>query len=126
MPERPSATPQDSDAEARGTMTSGEAEANPAAVEDAQAAEAAEPSDAPKQERIAKVIARAGVASRRQAEALIEEGRVKVNGEMLLTPAFTVSTDEAITVASAGWNCRQPAGRASIACEAMGPWMRPR
>ena len=34
-------------------------------------------------ERIAKVIARAGLASRRGAEKLISEGRVKVNGETI-------------------------------------------
>ena len=33
--------------------------------------------------RIAKVLSRAGIASRRQAEKIIFEGRVKVNGEIL-------------------------------------------
>ena len=42
-------------------------------------------------ERIAKYLARAGVASRRDAEKLIEAGRVKVNGKILKTPAFLVS-----------------------------------
>ncbi|MFO1236165.1 MAG: S4 domain-containing protein [Alphaproteobacteria bacterium] len=37
-------------------------------------------------ERIAKVLARAGVASRRDAEKMIAEGRVKVGGETLTTP----------------------------------------
>lgn len=39
-------------------------------------------------DRIAKVLARAGVASRRDAEKMIAEGRVKVNGAVLTTPAF--------------------------------------
>lgn len=38
-------------------------------------------------ERIAKVIARAGICSRRDAEALIEEGRVIVNGKKIDSPA---------------------------------------
>ena len=41
-------------------------------------------------ERIAKRLARAGIASRRDAEALIADGRVKVNGVMLTSPAFNV------------------------------------
>ena len=44
-------------------------------------------------QRIAKVIARAGVCSRRDAEAWIAEGRVSVNGEVLASPAFNVSED---------------------------------
>ncbi|MDP3379315.1 MAG: S4 domain-containing protein [Brevundimonas sp.] len=36
--------------------------------------------DAPEGERIAKVLSRRGVASRREAERLIEAGEVKVNG----------------------------------------------
>lgn len=47
--------------------------------------------DAPKGERVAKVIARAGVASRREAERLIEQGRVMVDGKVLTTPAVTVT-----------------------------------
>ena len=41
-------------------------------------------------ERIAKRLARAGIASRRDAEELIAAGRVKVNGKMLASPAFNV------------------------------------
>ena len=48
--------------------------------------------------RIAKVLARAGVASRRDAEKLIEAGRVKVNGKVLTTPAFKVGPGARITV----------------------------
>lgn len=49
-------------------------------------------------ERIAKVIARAGVASRREAELLIGEGRVAVNGTVLESPAINVTEADTITV----------------------------
>jgi 23S rRNA pseudouridine2605 synthase len=49
-------------------------------------------------ERIAKYLARAGVASRREAERLIEAGVVTVNGEILATPAFKVLPDMDIRV----------------------------
>ncbi|MBZ0122966.1 MAG: hypothetical protein K8F31_03695, partial [Roseovarius sp.] len=41
------------------------------------------PAETPKGERIAKVIARAGLASRREAERLIAAGRVTVNGRVI-------------------------------------------
>lgn len=47
-------------------------------------------------ERIAKYLARAGVASRRECERLIEAGRVKVNGKVLKTPAFKVSAKDKV------------------------------
>ncbi|GAA4533620.1 hypothetical protein GCM10023174_28130 [Chelativorans composti] len=49
-------------------------------------------------ERIAKRLARAGIASRREAEAMIAEGRVKVNGKVLTTPAVNVSPRDRIEV----------------------------
>lgn len=51
-----------------------------------------------KGERIAKVIARAGVCSRRDAEKLIDEGKVSVNGKQLTTPAFFVVPSDRILV----------------------------
>ena len=51
-----------------------------------------------KGERIAKALARAGVASRRGAERMIEAGRVKVNGTLLTTPAFLVTDKDKIEV----------------------------
>src|SRR5437764_7798753 len=42
-------------------------------------------------ERIAKVIARAGLASRREAETWIAAGRVAVNGALIRSPAVTVT-----------------------------------
>ncbi|WP_192384658.1 pseudouridine synthase, partial [Mesorhizobium silamurunense] len=47
-------------------------------------------------ERIAKRLARAGIASRRDAEELIAAGRVKVNGKVLSSPAFNVMPDDVI------------------------------
>jgi 23S rRNA pseudouridine2605 synthase len=49
-------------------------------------------------ERIAKRLARAGVASRREAERMIEEGRVRVNGRRLDTPAVTVTASDRVEV----------------------------
>ena len=49
-------------------------------------------------QRIAKVIARAGVCSRRDAEAWIAEGRVSVNGKVLDSPAFNVSDADDVRV----------------------------
>jgi len=49
-------------------------------------------------ERIARVIARAGLCSRREAEAWIVAGRVSVNGKVITSPALDVSTSERIAV----------------------------
>jgi 23S rRNA pseudouridine2605 synthase len=48
--------------------------------------------------RIAKVMARAGLCSRRDAEVWIAEGRVSVNGEVLTSPAFNVSETDDVRV----------------------------
>jgi len=49
-------------------------------------------------ERIAKVIARAGLCSRREAEAWIAAGRVCVNGSVIASPALNVSRNDTVTV----------------------------
>ncbi len=49
-------------------------------------------------ERIAKIMARAGLCSRREAESWIEAGRVAVNGTVLDSPAFNVKPDDRVTV----------------------------
>ena len=49
-------------------------------------------------ERIAKVMARAGLASRREAEAWIEAGRVSVNGSVIRSPALNVTASDKITL----------------------------
>jgi 23S rRNA pseudouridine2605 synthase len=49
-------------------------------------------------ERIAKVLARAGLASRRDAEDWIVQGRVAVNGRTINSPALDVTVDDVIAV----------------------------
>ena len=49
-------------------------------------------------DRLAKVIARSGLCSRRDAEAWIKEGRVAVNGKTVKTPAFNVTDRDQIKV----------------------------
>ncbi len=49
-------------------------------------------------ERIAKRMARAGLCSRREAEAWIEAGRVKVNGKKITSPALNVTEKDAVVV----------------------------
>lgn len=63
--------------------------ARPAAPEEAGPREA---------ERVAKVVARAGLGSRREIEEWILAGRVAVNGEVLESPARTVTAEDEITV----------------------------
>ncbi len=52
----------------------------------------------PPGERIAKVLARAGVCSRRDAERWIAEGRIKVNGKVLASPAVNVTESDRVEV----------------------------
>ena len=54
--------------------------------------------DTPKGDRIAKVLARAGIASRRESERMIEAGRVTVNGNKINSPALNVTAKDRITV----------------------------
>lgn len=70
-------------------------------------------------ERIAKYLARAGIASRREIERLIEAGEVTVNGQKLSSPAFKVTGRELIKVGrktvrapdeSRLWRYHKPAG----------------
>ena len=49
-------------------------------------------------QRIAKLLARAGVASRREIERMIAEGRIALNGEKLTTPATLLETLEGVSV----------------------------
>ncbi|MEO1330415.1 MAG: pseudouridine synthase [Pseudomonadota bacterium] len=80
-------------------------------------------------ERIAKVLARAGVASRRDAERMIEAGRVAVNGVRLESPARNVTPEDAITVDGAPvaepepprlWRYHKPAGLVTSARDEQG------
>ena len=49
-------------------------------------------------QRIAKLLARAGIASRRDIERMIEEGRIALNGEKLSTPATLLENLQGVTV----------------------------
>lgn len=81
-------------------------------------------SDTPEGDRIAKVIARAGICSRREAEKLIDEGRVTVNGKVLKSPALNVTGRETIIVDGKAlpaqeptklWRYHKPAGLVTTA-----------
>jgi 23S rRNA pseudouridine2605 synthase len=72
-----------------------------------------------KPERIAKVLARAGLCSRRDAERWIAEGRVSVDGAVLTSPAVTVTDASDVRVDGAPlpqpdrarlWRYHKPAG----------------
>lgn len=60
-------------------------------------------------DRVAKMLARAGVASRREAERLIEAGRVALNGQVLTTPAVKVEAGDILTVDGAVVTEAEPA-----------------
>ncbi|KRE24054.1 hypothetical protein ASE66_01965 [Bosea sp. Root483D1] len=65
----------------------------------AEIAEAVSVPAAPQEpERIAKVMARAGVASRRDSEAIIAEGRVSVNGKIIESPALDIGPNDVVLV----------------------------
>lgn len=49
-------------------------------------------------QRIAKLLARAGIASRREVERMIAEGRVALNGTVLETPATVLESLHGVTV----------------------------
>jgi 23S rRNA pseudouridine2605 synthase len=69
--------------------------------------------------RIAKVIARAGICSRRDAEKMILDGLVKVDGVVITSPALNVTATNLITVngdplkapeAARMWRYHKPSG----------------
>jgi 23S rRNA pseudouridine2605 synthase len=49
-------------------------------------------------ERIAKVLARAGLASRRDAEEMVTQGRVTVNGRIINSPALDITSNDVVLV----------------------------
>lgn len=61
-------------------------------------AEATATDDVVKPERISKLLARAGVASRRDIERMIMEGRVSMNGKVLDTPVVNATLADKIEV----------------------------
>ncbi|TBC14654.1 pseudouridine synthase [Rhizobium ruizarguesonis] len=94
-PKRPGAKPLSRDIRSKaGPKAGGEKPAKPAAAR----AIAAETDGEAKAERISKVMARAGVASRRDIERMIMEGRVTLNGRVLETPVVNVTLADRIEV----------------------------
>jgi 23S rRNA pseudouridine2605 synthase len=88
-------------------------------IETDGAPESAAPDIASDGDRVAKVLARAGVASRREVERLIESGRVRLNGAVLTTPAVKVAPGDVLSVdgkpvgaaeATRVWRYHKPAG----------------
>jgi 23S rRNA pseudouridine2605 synthase len=82
------------------------------------------PASAKEGERIAKVIARAGICSRRDAERLIVEGKVTVNGRAISSPALNVKPTDTIAVEGKAlprmeptklWRYHKPAGLVTTA-----------
>ncbi|NEY90868.1 pseudouridine synthase [Tabrizicola oligotrophica] len=63
----------------------------------------------PEGERIAKVLSRRGVASRREAERLIEAGEVTVNGKIITSPALNVTEADRITISGHPLPALEPA-----------------
>src|SRR6056297_1606456 len=66
------------------------------------------PPASPPGERIAKVIARAGRASRREAERLIEAGRVTVNGQKITRAALNVTPADKVVVDGRALDAPEP------------------
>lgn len=86
-------------------------------------------SQAPPGDRIAKVLSRAGVASRREAERMIEAGRVAVNGKVVTRAALNVTEKDKITVDGQPvgdpdpprlWLYHKPPGRVTTARDEQG------
>lgn len=57
-----------------------------------------DPENGERGERIAKFLARAGIASRRDAERMIEAGRISLNGAKVLHPATFIATGDIVLV----------------------------
>jgi 23S rRNA pseudouridine2605 synthase len=80
-------------------------------------------------ERIAKVLARAGLCSRRDAERWIAAGRVTVNGRVLASPAINIGAGDRVSVDGEPlperertrlWLYHKPSGLVTTACDPQG------
>jgi 23S rRNA pseudouridine2605 synthase len=87
-------------------MTSQRTKRAPVPRQGRRAARGAQPPRGPKPgaareegpQRIAKLLARAGIASRRDVERMIAEGRIALHGEKLTTPATLLENLSGVTV----------------------------
>ena len=75
-------------------------------------------------ERLQKIIARAGIASRRHAEELIRAGQVRVNG-VVVTELGAKADPERDRVEAAGRVAERPAELATISCTSPATWFPP-
>lgn len=80
-------------------------------------------------ERIARYLARAGIASRRGAESIVAAGRVRLNGALVVHPATFVAKDDLVevdgrAVAAAGrarlWRYHKPRGLVTTHSDPLG------
>jgi 23S rRNA pseudouridine2605 synthase len=55
-------------------------------------------SSSPEPQRIAKLLARAGIASRREIERMIDEGRIAIDGKLVEKPATLLTSLKGVTV----------------------------
>jgi len=94
-PKRPGSKPFTRDVKTKPAMKRGDAKPMKAAP--AKAAAETDGGDG-KAERISKVMARAGVASRRDIERMIMDGRVRLNGVLLDSPVVNVTLADKIEV----------------------------
>ncbi|MDL2408344.1 pseudouridine synthase [Rhizobium calliandrae] len=94
-PKRPGSKPFTRDVKTKPAKTGDDAK--PMKAASAKATAETEGGDG-KAERISKVMARAGVASRRDIERMIMDGRVKLNGVLLDTPVVNVTLTDKIEV----------------------------
>lgn len=96
LPSKPSASKQPRDASRPPPKKQSAKRGSKSAPKPNDGAASSNVSPAADGDRIAKYLARAGIASRRDAEKLILEGRVKVNGTILDTPAFKVTAKDIV------------------------------
>jgi len=94
MPPKPPAKPPASGRRARTSPRRGPMRAARPAVAAPEPA-SGEPRDG---DRIAKLLARAGIASRREIERMIAEGRIAINGAIVETPATVLTSLHGVTV----------------------------